>query len=306
MLPLLSVSLIATLTSCGQGTNKKSEETVAPANSEFYFVGGGVFGDDVNYHVTITGNKDADKTFVLKVKEMPALELTGKWVFVEKKGYKLYFDDTDGSFAYARYDATTKEYTLKYTLNLGGGQGRNKVVLTYKDEAFASVYDGEGLPPLPPTFSGHGWNGTNRHDCALFCYEDGTCVSITDKAGVPNRNGTYTYDKVANKYSFTFEDELSHYPANYIATVDGVECYRYDWTVLGGDDPTVSSKRENLPTSEGFPDFSTSAWYRNEAGEKVWFNFETTYDEATKTFDLYYEAYSKGLQVRHVTYTVDD
>ena len=284
------------------GTNDKPNSP----NYEFYFEGGGVFSDNVDYHVTLVGNKDKDKTLLLKVKEMPALELTGHWVLVENKGYKVYFDDSDNSFAYSRYDVNTKTFTIKYKLNLGGGQGRNKITLNYKDENFANYYDGEGLPPLPPTFTGYGWNGTNRHDCILSCFEDGTCVSITDKSGVPNRLGTYKYDTATNTYSFEFENEESHYPANYITNIDGVQYYRYDWTVLGGNDPTIASHRENLPLSEGFPQFTNKAFYYNENNEKVWFDFKTTYDETTKTYDLYYEAYSKGLQVRHVTYTVDD
>lgn len=290
------------------GCSGKTENT-GNTNGEYEFVfeGGGVFTDGVNYHVNIVGNKDADKTFTLSVEEFPMLVMTGNWVFVEHKGYKLYFDDTEGSFAYARYNADTKEFTVKYNLNLGGGQGRTKVVLTCKDEAFSSEYDGEGLPPLPPTFSGHGWNGTNRHDCILYCYEDGTCVSVTDKAGVPDRKGTYTYDAETNVYSFEFEDESSHYPANYIQTdADGNTFYRLDYCVFRGDDPSKGNFRASIPTTDGFPQFTTGAWYFNEAGEKVEYEFKTTYDEATKTYTLYYEAYSKGLQHRVVTYTVED
>lgn len=295
---------LSMLVGCG-GKTKTPEQT--GGDYEFVFEGGGVFTDGVNYHVNITGNKDADKTFTLSVKEFPMLVMSGKWVFVEHKGYKLYFDDNEGSFAYSRYNADTKEFTVKYNLNLGGGQGRAKVVLTYKDEAFSSEYDGEGLPPLPPTFTGHGWNGTNRHDCILYCYEDGTCVSVTDKAGVPNRNGTYTYDPVTNVYSFEFEDESSHYPANYISTdKNGNTTYRMEYCVLRGDDPSKGNYRADLPTSEGYPQFTTSAWYYDEAGQKVEYEFKTTYDEATKTYTLYYEAYSKALQHRVVTYTVDD
>lgn len=287
--------------------NKSEGDPVNTGDYEFVFEGGGVFADSVNYHVSITGNKDADQTFVLRVEEMPMLEMTGNWVLVEHKGYKLYFDDSEGSFAYSRYDASTKDFTVKYNLNLGGGQGRAKVVLTYKDEAFSSEYDGEGLPPLPPTFSGHGWLGSNRHDCVLYCYEDGTCVSVTDKAGVPDRKGTYTYDAETNVYSFTFEDESSHYPANYIKTdEEGNTYYDMVYTALVTDDPSKGIYSTWLPTADGFPQFTTGAWYLNEQGEKVEYEFKTTYDEATKTYTLYYEAYSKGLLHRVVTYTVED
>lgn len=301
---LLPVMLFGACAPEGQGGTET--ESGDPA---FVYEGGGVFADGVNYHIVLTGNNDTDKTFVLKVKEMPMLELGGNYVYVENKGYKFYFNDTDKSFAYARYDAGTKEFTLKYNLNLGGGQGRSKVVLNCKDEAFAASYDGEGLPPLPPTFSGHGWNGTNRHDCVLYCYEDGTCVSITDKAGVPNRSGTYTYDAATNVYSFEFEDESSHYPANYLTQCpDGHTAYRLDYCVFRGDDPSTGNYRSTLCSVDegGFPDFTKSAFWVDESGERHTFEFKTTYDEATKTYTLYYEAYSKGLQCRVVTYTVDD
>ena len=76
--------------------------------------------------------------------------------------------------------------------------------------------------------------------------------------------------------------------------------------VFRGDDPSKGNFRGSIPTSEGFPQFTTSAYWIDENGEQVWYDFKTTYDEETKTYTLYYEAYSKGLQNRVVTYTVDE
>lgn len=304
---LLAAMLLSMLAGCTQSSAGNAGSSGNNENYKFVYEGDGLFLDSVNYHINIKGNNDEEKSFVLSVDEMPTAKLTGHWDYVDGKGYKFYFDDTENSFAYARYNAETKEFTLKYKLNLGGGQGRAKVVLTCKDEAFADVYDGEGLPPLPPTFSGHGWNGTNRHDCILYCYEDGTCVSVTDKAGTPNRYGTYTYDADANVYSFEFENEEANYAANYLGSdKDGNPVYRFDYCVFAGDDPSKGNFRANLPASEGFPDFTTSAWYFDESGNQIPFEFKTTFDEATQTYTLYYEAYSKGLQLRVVTYTIDD
>ena len=303
---LLAILMLCMPLALVAGCDGKGEDKPGPTGDyEFVFEGGGVFDDGVNYHVTVYGNKD--ESLSLHVAEMPTLSMSGHWVFVENKGYKLYFNDAQESFAYARYDTATEEFTVKYSLNLGGGQGNAKVTLTCKDEAFAAEYDGIGLPPLPPTFTGHGWNGTNRHDCILYCYEDGTCKSVTNKAGVPDRMGTYTYDEETNVYSFEFEDEKDHYPANYIGTAaDGSTYYRLDYCVFRGDDPSKGNFRGQIPTSEGFPQFTTSAYWIDENGEKVWYDFKTTYDEETKTYTLYYEAYSKGLQNRVVTYTVDE
>lgn len=278
---------------------------------EFVFEGGGEFSDGVTYHVNIKGNKDADKSFALSVDEMPILKLTGNWVLEEGKGYKLYFNDANKSFAYSRYDATTKEFTLKYNLNLGGGQGMSKVVLSCKDEEFAETYDGVGLPPLPPTFSGHGWNKTNRYDCVLYCYEDGTCLSVTNRTGVPNRSGTYTYDAAKNQYSFDFEDEQKLYGPDYYEKDNlGRDVPRYDYCVFMGDDPTLGPNklgyRRNLPFEDGFPKFNTGAYYYTDDGEKHEYDFVTTYDEETNTFTLYYEAFAKVLMHRIVTYTPDD
>lgn len=278
---------------------------------EFVFEGGGLFSDGVTYHVSIYGNKDANQSFTLHVDEMPILTLTGNWVLEQGKGYKLYFNDTNKSFAYSRFNEDTKEFTLKYNLNLGGGQGMSKVVLTCKDEAFAEEYDGVGLPPLPPTFSGHGWNKTNKYDCVLYCYEDGTCLSVTNRTGVPNRSGTYTYDAEKNQYSFEFEDERDNYLPDYFEKDElGRDVPRYDYCVFMGDDPTLGPDklgyRRNLPYEDGFPRFNTGAYYYTDDGEKHEYDFVTTYDEETKTYTLYYEAFAKVLMHRVVTYTVDD
>ena len=300
---VLSFSVMPVFAACGGDSGSDNNDQY-----EFVFDGSGVFNDGVDYHVRIVGNKDDERSLQLSVKEMPALKMTGKWVLVENKGYKLYFDDSSGTFAYARYDDKTQEFTIKYSLNLGGGQGNGKVILTCKDESFAKEYDGIGLPPLPPTFKGWGWNGTNRLDCVLYCYEDGTCVSVTDRAGVPDWYGTYIYDAEKNQYSFTFNDERDIYPPNYTTTLpDGSVGYRLDYCVFRGDNPSKGNYRATLPAENGLPPaFNTGCYWFDENGERHDYDFVTTYDDETRTYTLYYEAYSKGFQNRCVTYTVED
>lgn len=302
---LASFFAVTALFSVAACASEKSED-----NSEFVFKGSGKFGDGNDYHITLVGNKDDEKSFLLTVDEIPMLELGGTWVMVENKGYKLYLDDTDGTYVYTRYNPATKEFSAKFNLNLSGGLGRSKVALTYRDEEFAKEYDGKGLPMHPPTFTGYGWAGLwskTKYDCSLICREDGTCVSITDKTGVPNRNGVYTYDEETNVFSFEFEDEV--YQSNYLNSnaytgfdLAYIHCYG-----SAMNDDGVTGWVEYYDATKEMPKFNTCTWhYDKETGEKVVIDFKTTYDEATKTYSLIYEAFAKGFVDRLVTYTVED
>lgn len=287
------------------------QQQTTDGDYEFVFTGSGVFSDGNEYNVTITGNKDKDKTFDLRVEEMPALELDGTWVYVENKGYKLYFNDSGGSFVYSKYDTQSKEFSFKYSLNLGGGLGQTKVTMTCLDEKFSSVYDGVGLPPIPPTFTGYGWGGAkgvNKYTCTLICNEDGTCVSITDTAGIDPRYGTWEYNEETNVYSFEFEEEV--YPSNYIRPrpEDNKQSYLHGYGVLKDLEEGHTEYVQYMPV-EDFdeqPQFTTSTWYYDENGNKVETPFETTYDEETKTYTLIYEAMAKRFLDRIVTYTLED
>lgn len=281
--------------------------TEPASQAEFVFEGQATFSNGVDYSIVITGYKD--NSFLLTVKEMPILEMDGTWTMVEGKGYKLYLNDAGGTYVYTSYDTAAKAFTAKVPVNLGGGFGSTTVTMTCADEAFASLYDGEGLPPHPPTFTGHGLGGTKGNSeylCSLICFEDGTCVAVTDKTGIPNRNGVYTYDSETNTYSFEFEDETEAYDRAFIYENDeGVECYYHTFGCAVGDVGSTATT-EKLPVSDGIPHYNTSTWYYDADGNKVETQFKTTYDEATKTYTLIYEAYCRGFVDRLVTYTVED
>ena len=72
--------------------------------------------------------------------------------FTEGKGYKVFLDDANGTFAYSRYNPDTKSYSLTFDYDMGNF-GQPRVVLTYLDEDFAAQYDGVGLGRKPPIFS---------------------------------------------------------------------------------------------------------------------------------------------------------
>lgn len=277
-------------------------------DKEFVFEGAATFSNGVDYSIVITGYADEEQSFLLTVKEMPILEMGGTWVMVEGKGYKLYLNDAGGTYVYTSYNVATQSFTAKVPVNLGGGFGNATVVMTCKDGGFAAQYDGIGLPPHPPTFTGHGLGGTkgnSSYDCSVICREDGTCVAVTDKTGIPDREGTYTYDAETNVYSFEFADETEAYERAFIYTKNDVENYYHTFGCAVGDVGSIATT-EYLPVSEGIPHYNTSTWYYDGDGNKVETEFKTTYDEATKTYTLIYEAYCRGFVDRLVTYTVED
>ncbi|MBO4990016.1 MAG: hypothetical protein J6D37_06755 [Clostridia bacterium] len=268
---------------------------------EFVFTGSTVIADQT-YHLTVYGNKDEDKTFDLRVAEMPVAELNGTWVYVEGKGYKLYFDDTNSTFVYTKYDTATNEFSFKYTLNIGdtnGGSG--KAVFTYKDEAFAKKYDGEGLGAVPPTFTGYSsYIGAMfaLHEpvkCILTCYEDGTCTSISTnevKFASP-RNGTWSYDSAKNSYHFTFEAEP------YGLNEEGTATY---WKYSQPIGTSLEDSAANWMPFDGY-------WVSGPITEIPGNEYETYYDAETNTYYLCFEHGFSGFGEfadRYVAYTPED
>lgn len=294
----LILSLLA-LSACnggGQADDPSAEpdptETVSPY--EFEFTGSTVIADQT-YNVTIYGSKD--ETFSLRIAEMPVAELVGTWTFVENKGYKLYFDDTNASFVYTKYDPDTKQFSFNYTLDLGdtnGGAG--KVAFTAVDEAFASEYDGEGLGALPPTFTGYTtWMGAMAAlgepvKCTLTCFEDGTCTSISSnevKFASP-RNGTWSYDEATNTYTFEMEPEL----------FEGATIWHFTQPIC----TPLEDAAANWTLFEG-----ECYWSQDEIAEPYTNNtFTTEYDEATGTYYLILEHGFSGANEyaeRYLAYT---
>ena len=298
------------LTACG-GTK----------SNDITFEGEATLADGTIYNAQVVCNQDEDQTLLLTIDEMPNVSLTGHWVKVDGKGYKLYFDDADKSFSYTKYSTDTNDFTFFYELSLGGGYGKGKFEFSRNDKTFASEYDGEGLGNHPPLMIGGGWGssaGNAWRETKLTCYEDGTCVSLCSYKGV-TRKGTWTYDEANNVYSFEFEPE--NY--TYLRSVglwerpglsEGVdfgtsETYRH-W-YWEGDFKTpeeLKNATEGVGLSEvwvkeeGPRDFTTSVWH----GESEPVEYTTTFDESTQTYTLVYEQYDSFFYTdRMVSYTLD-
>lgn len=208
---ILIVSALVTFAGCSenkQDSEKKGETD--QSDYEFVFVGSSSeFNDGRELNVSIYGNKDEGKTFNMRVKELPQINIKGKWVFVENKGYKLYFEDGADSYVYSSYDTTSKNFGFTYTLNCGEIVGSSNIKFAYKDEKFANTYDGIGLGKRPPVFDTVGiyalacGNNTGK----LSCNEDGTFIAT---AGGSTRKGTWTYDEDRNEYTFNFEFDSNY------------------------------------------------------------------------------------------------
>ncbi len=258
----------------------------AVRETQFAFTGKTTIADK-EYNVTVYGYKDDDKSVSVRIKELPTAELGGNWAFVEGKGYKLYFDDTNSTVAYTKYDTATQSYSFDYRLNIGdtnGGSG--KVSFTYKDEAFASSYDGIGLGYAPPQFNGHSsYVGAvfALHEsvkCVLTCYEDGTCTSVSTnevKFASP-RNGTWSYDAATNQYTFTFEDEPFA-----VNTTDGSSYWEFKGEVGASMDEAAAHWNVFDP--------ATSWWVSRKVTDPSEFTntYKTVYDEETNTYYLCFE-----------------
>lgn len=177
---------------------------------EFVFEGEVETATGRTFTLEMMGNKDADQTLSLTVKEMPALNLSGTWTFTENKGYKIFLDDATGTFAYSRYNPETKEFTVTFDYDMGNF-GQPRAVLTYVDEAFADSYDGEGLGVKPPTFALEGYTTYSHYGYGtIVCAEDGSVSAQLTNTGAGwyfNRNGNWTYDEAENTYDIVFTDD---------------------------------------------------------------------------------------------------
>lgn len=284
-----------------------NEPTPPPEEEyEFVFTGSAEIGGRT-YNATIYGNRDEEQSISLRIAELPVAELGGEWVYVEGKGYKIYFDDTNSTFIYTKYDTATNEFTFNYNLNVGdtnGGSG--KVHFTCKDEAFASVYDGVGLGNVPPTFTGYTtFIGAMvaLHEpvvCVLTCYEDGTCTSVSTnevKYASP-LNGTWSYDAEANQYTFTFEPEPFA-----VNTETGSTYWKFS------EEPGAVSLEE---ASENYtvPPFGEQGyWVQTTITEIGPSTYTTTYDEETNTYWLIFEhgiVQESEFADRYMAYTPED
>lgn len=205
---------------------------------EFDFVGSGAYNDGKEYTVHIRGS-EADDTFALTIDELSVFELDGTYTFVDGKGYKLYFEDVGDQFTYTDYDTATQTFSFRYNLDLGEALGSRRIEFTYADPDFASVYDGEGLGPTPPTFEGSGWGGyLGQFEIApatIRCYEDGTAsFTATAVTAVDPKTGTWEYDADTDTYHLYFPPQSfansSYIQDGHYATVHGQYDVQYSST----------------------------------------------------------------------------
>lgn len=287
LLALIMLLTAAILGGCG----KSSAGSEAAANvSEttagdylFDFVGTAQYDDGKDYTFHIRAPKDGDGSFLLTVDELTQFEMTGKYTYVENKGYKLYFDDVDSQFSYSSYDPATGEFTLKYALDMGEMLGKRRIAFTEKDEAFADIYDGIGLGMTPPTFEGYGWGGFKaQFDIApakLTCYEDGTATfTATAVTAVDPKTGTWDYDEETNTYHFSFPPQTFANSNNVEVQEDGTVGYQ---TVYGPGE-----------------------WRYDKYSETTETDFYTTYDASTGTYNLDLQIVWYIYSIIYLSYTV--
>lgn len=265
-------------------------ETSAPQGDyEFVFTGTVETATGRTFTLDMTGNKDEEQTLNLTVKEMPALNLTGTWTFTEGKGYKIFLDDANGTFAYSRYNPDTKSYSLTFDYDMGNF-GQPRVVLTYLDEDFAAEYDGVGLGRKPPVFSLTGYTTYQHYGYGtLLCAEDGTVSASLTNTGAGwyfNRSGTWTYDEAADEYVIVFTDStISLTDGNFDIHEDPAGDYIL-WTKfpVGAEEPEYGTHLLVSELQDTYQLFTDPYEYRAK------------YDEATDSYQIAIEAqYNWGL-----------
>lgn len=263
--------------------------TPVSGDYEFLFSGTVEANTGRTFTLEMTGNKDEGQTLDLTVKEMPALSMTGRWAFVEGKGYKVFLDDASSTFAYARYNTDTQTYSVMFDYDLGNF-GKPRAVLTYEDKEFAGQYDGIGLGRKPPVFALEGYDTYKHYGYGVVsCAEDGTVNATLTNTGAGhylNRTGTWTYDESADEYIISFTDDT-------ISLTDGELAIHED----AGGDYVVWTK---FPIGAAEPEYGSSVTVSDL--EDVYHRFTDPYeyhaafDTATNSYQLTIEAqYNWGL-----------
>ncbi len=326
---LLAVSSLALVaTACGStpaGSSTSSEASAAVQqlgeDEQFVFTGSGTFqrsAEDLarDLDVTVTGYK-SDNSVVLKVAQLPQIEYTGHWVLVENKGYKIYFDDSDATYVYVRYNPETGIHTFHYPCDFGT-VGTTTLEFTFADSDFS--YDGEGLGLHPPVIKGSMMRGG---ETTLTCNEDGTLV-----AG--SRTGTWEYIESDNQYHFHFDLDTGYSEAfkldewsrnlNDFGHDGDFEWQMYDYTAdgFGGDFASRIDSVTLMPCGvdpsnvvideetgrHTFTDVQGHEMYYvvDESGQPNFFNeVYSTYDAATGEYSIDYS--TNGFMMVHATFT---
>ena len=191
--------------------------TACGSNEEFKFTGAATI-NDVEYNVTVTGNKDDEKSFTLAVAELPGNIIKGNYEIVEGKGYRLTFLDSKRTEVKVKYAQAEKEFYFTYSLDLGTVLGAGEVKFTYKNENFILDTTPDEIWDFEPfSFTG-GLNQVMGVDATLdvtvSCEEGGKFKGVgkCNLSAVKDFTGTYTYDKTANAYTFVFDTESEKFP----------------------------------------------------------------------------------------------
>lgn len=209
---LLAAALIWGLSACsgggaGGGGQQQPTESAHEDSHAFVFTGTTESNTGRLLNCSITGEKDG--TLAVAIRELPLLEVGGRWELVEGKGYKVYLDDGNDTIAYAQYDTQTQSFSLSCYIDMGS-YGMQKVSFSCEDPAFAEGYDGVGLGKTPPAFlMTDGWGGGIQQGSGkMVCGEDGTVTATaTAAAGIfVTRTGTWSYDEAADRYEIVFSE----------------------------------------------------------------------------------------------------
>lgn len=203
---LFIVVMAASLAACTTSeTDGGGDDNDLPENVEFIFTGSGTASTGRTLTFNMTGNQDSENSLLVTVEELPALSMSGNWVFVEAKGYKIYLNDPAGTLKYSQYDPASGVFSFNCDIDVGS-YGIVNVDFTYEDSSFAASYDGEGLGKEPPTFTTVGWvGGVIEVIGTLTCTEEGTFA--TADTWHQSRSGTWEYDEDNDCYILTLADD---------------------------------------------------------------------------------------------------
>lgn len=175
-------------------------------NKKVVFDGGGEI-NGTYYNVSLEC-KDEDETFSLTIEEIPSLELTGRYEYDSARGYRFTFSDSNDTIKVPEFDETTKTFSFEYTLVLGDKYGTGNVKLSYVDEDFVQTEEAFFEPIVFYAFDEDvGGYGMTTCEAYMYLYEDGTLsiVASCPLTAVYGASGTWTFDKAANEYTFTYD-----------------------------------------------------------------------------------------------------
>ena len=205
----IGFGIAAAVSNGGQNTPTSSQAGVEQGDYEFLFTGTVQATTGRNFTLNLMGNKDEEQSLRLSVVEMPALSLDGTWTFTPNKGYKIFLEDSSGTFAYSRYDEESGNFTVQFDFNMAN-YGTARAKLTYSDPDFAQEYDGIGLGPKPPSFALEGYSTYNHYSYGTMTFqEDGTVTAQLTNTGAGwyyNRTGFWEYNEETDVYDYWFAD----------------------------------------------------------------------------------------------------